>query len=88
MAYGTDGALAALGLKVLQDDRGVQPVYAPAPIVRAEVLEKYPDIPKILEPVFKSLDRETLQSLNAQIAIEGKDPKQVAKQYLSEKGWL
>jgi osmoprotectant transport system substrate-binding protein len=88
MAYGTDGALAALGLKVLEDDKGVQPVYAPAPIIREEVLAKYPEIGKILEPVFKSLDRETLQGLNAQIAIEGKDPKQVAKDYLSKKGWL
>ena len=38
MAYGTDGALAALGLVVMRDSLGVQPVYEPAPIVRAETL--------------------------------------------------
>ncbi len=38
MAYGTDGALAALGLVVMRDSLGVQPVYEPAPIVRAEIL--------------------------------------------------
>ena len=38
MVYGTDGALAFSGLMVLEDDRNVQPVYQPAPIVRAEVL--------------------------------------------------
>ena len=27
MAYGTDGALAALGLVVLQDPKGIQPIY-------------------------------------------------------------
>src|SRR5262249_47757651 len=31
MAYGTDGALAALGLVALDDNRGAQTVYAPAP---------------------------------------------------------
>ena len=35
MAYGTDGALAALGLVALRDDKGAQIVYAPAPVVRA-----------------------------------------------------
>ena len=39
MAYGTDGALAALGLVVLQDNKGVQPVYEPAAEVRNEILD-------------------------------------------------
>ena len=34
MAFGTDGNLAALGLVVLDDDKHVQPYYAPAPTVR------------------------------------------------------
>ena len=40
MAYGTDGALAALGLTALDDDRGAQTVYAPAPVVRDAVLRR------------------------------------------------
>ena len=88
MAYGTDGQIAALGLLVLQDTRGVQPVYLPAPIVRKEVLDKYPQIESILKPVFMSLDIFTLQSLNAAIAVEGQDARQVAKDYLKKKGFL
>lgn len=88
MAYGTDGQIAALGLLVLQDTRGVQPVYLPAPIVRKEVLDKYPQIESILKPVFMSLDIFTLQSLNAAIAVEGQDAGQVAKGYLKKKGFL
>ena len=34
MVYGTDGGIAAADLAVLDDDKGVQPVYAPTPIVR------------------------------------------------------
>lgn len=88
MAYGTDGQLAALGLKVLTDTRNIQPVYAPAPIVRSEVLERNPEIATLLEPVFESLDLETLQVLNSRIAVEGQSPREVASAYLKEKGFL
>ncbi len=88
MAYGTDGSLAALGLVVLSDPRNVQPVYEPAPIVRGEVLDQYPELATILDPVFQSLDLETLQSLNARIAFEGQAAADVARDYLTAKGFL
>ncbi|MFP4114964.1 MAG: ABC transporter substrate-binding protein [Spirochaetota bacterium] len=88
MAYGTDGALAALGLVVMEDSLGVQPVYQPAPIVREEVIEQYPEIESILEPVFQTLDLETLQGLNAQIAVDGRPADAVARGYLEENGFL
>ena len=88
MAYGTDGALAALGLVILDDPKGVQPIYAPAPIIRADVLAQHPKIKDVLAPVFKSLDGPTLQTLNARIALEGQDAKQVAATYLKSKGFI
>ena len=88
MAYGTDGQLAALGLVVLTDTKGVQPVYEPAPTIRAATLEKYPQIATLLAPVFQSLSLETLQALNAKIAVDGEDAKKVATDYLTEKGFL
>jgi osmoprotectant transport system substrate-binding protein len=88
MAYGTDGQLAALGLVVLEDTLGVQPVYEPAPIIRKPVLDKYPKIAELLEPVFASLDLVTLQTLNARIQVEGLDATQVAGDYLNSKGFL
>lgn len=88
MAYGTDGPVAALGLVVLDDTKGVQPIYAPAPIIRAEVLDKHPKIRDLLAPVFKTLDGPTLQSLNARIALGGEDAKKVAASYLKSKGFI
>lgn len=88
MAYGTDGQLAALGLIVLEDTKGVQPVYEPAPIIRKAVLDRYPQIRTILKPVFESLDLVALQTLNARIQVEGIDAKEVARSYLEEKGFL
>lgn len=88
MAYGTDGPVAALGLETLSDPKGVQPIYAPAPVVREAVLKQYPDIGRWLQPVFASLDAKTLQQLNAQIAVEGQDAKSVAANYLQQKKLL
>ncbi len=88
MAYGTDGPVAALGLVIMDDPKGVQPIYAPAPTVRADVLAKNPKIQTILEPVFKALDGVTLQALNAKIQIEGQDAKKVAGDFLKSKGLL
>lgn len=88
MAYGTDGSLSAFGLVILDDPRGAQPVYEPAPRVRGEVMEKYPEIADILNPVFRTLNLETLQTLNAKIAVEGQNATDVARDYLTVQGFL
>ena len=71
MVYGTDGAIGAAGLVVLDDDKAVQPVYAPTPIVREAVLKAHPEIAAALKPVFASLDLKTLQTLNGRIQVNG-----------------
>jgi osmoprotectant transport system substrate-binding protein len=88
MAYGTDGELAALGLVALEDDKGAQVVYAPAPVVREAVLQQHPEIAKLLDPVFASLTLERLQQLNAKIAVDGEDAGAVATSYLKSRHFL
>jgi osmoprotectant transport system substrate-binding protein len=88
MAYGTDGALAALGLILLADDKHAQIVYQPAPVIRDAVLRRHPEIPALLDPVFHSLTRAALQAMNAQIAVEGDDAGAVAEAYLRTGGFL
>jgi osmoprotectant transport system substrate-binding protein len=88
MAYGTDGEIAALGLTTLCDDKGAQIVYAPSPVVRQAMLDQHPEIAAALDPVFKSLSLETLQALNARIAVAGEDAGAVAADYLKSKHLL
>jgi len=88
MVYGTDGGVGATGLVVMEDDEGVQPVYQPTPIVRAEVLEEYPSIPDVLNPIFTALDMATLQALNGRIQVGGEPAEAVARDYLTETGVL
>ena len=87
MVYGTDGGVGATGLVVMEDDKGVQPVYEPAPIVRAEVLEEYPQIAEVLNPIFSGLDMATLQKLNGRIQVGG-EPAEAVALYLTETGVL
>ncbi len=87
MAYGTDGAIAALELVVLEDTKHAQMVYEPAPTVRQSVLAAYPAIATILAPAFGALDGATLRSLNAKIAVDGDDAKTVATDWLKSKNF-
>ncbi|HWL58355.1 MAG TPA: ABC transporter substrate-binding protein [Paracoccus sp. (in: a-proteobacteria)] len=88
MVYGTDGAIAEAGLLVMEDDKAVQPVYEPAPIVRAKVLADHPEIKEILAPIFATLNLQTLQSLNGRIQVGGEPAAAVAQDYLTEAGFL
>ncbi|WP_045392226.1 ABC transporter substrate-binding protein [Falsirhodobacter sp. alg1] len=88
MVYGTDGAIPFAGLSVLEDDKAVQPVYQPTPIIRADVLTEHPEIADILAPVFQSLTLETLQTLNGRVQVEGVPAATVAHDYLTENGFV
>ncbi|TDB05427.1 glycine betaine ABC transporter substrate-binding protein OsmF [Halomonas marinisediminis] len=84
MTYGTDGGLKALDLVVLEDTLGVQPIYQPAPVVRSEVLEAWPEIDDLLASLFAALDLDTLQRLNGEVAVNGRSPADVAADFLAE----
>ncbi|MBF7097541.1 glycine betaine ABC transporter substrate-binding protein [Alkalibacter mobilis] len=88
LVYGTDGSLQEMDMLVLKDSKNVPPVYLPAPVLRGEVAELYPELRDLFTDTFESLDLETLQSLNARVAFGGEDAKIVAEEYLKEKGLL
>jgi osmoprotectant transport system substrate-binding protein len=88
MVYGTDGGIAATGLLVMTDDKSVQPIYNPAPIIREEVLAQHPEIEQILQPVFESLSLEALQELNGRVQVGGEPSASVAQDYLTRNGFL
>lgn len=88
MVYGTDGGIAPSGLAVLDDDKGVQPVYQPAPIIREAALKEHPEIEALLKPVFEKLDLVTLQDLNGRVQVGGEPAKAVAEDFLKTNGFL
>lgn len=88
MVYGTDGAIAALDLRLLDDTKHAQMVYEPSPVIRQAALDANPSIPGLLAPAFAALDGTVLRTLNAKIAVDGEDVTAVATGWLKEKGLL
>jgi osmoprotectant transport system substrate-binding protein len=88
MVYGTDGGIAAAKLRMLEDDRHDQPIYAPVPIIREAVLKQYPQIAPLVKPLMESFSRESLQQLNARVQIDGEDEEAVAGEYLRAQGFV
>ena len=65
-----DGGLNALELVVLKTQGVFSQSINPRRWCVKSVLEAYPDIDELLEEVFNTLDLETLQKLNADVAVK------------------
>lgn len=88
VSYTTDGRIPAFELKVLEDDKNFFPPYYAVPIVRMDTLEKYPEIEDLLNSLAGKLTDDEMANLNAQVDIEKKDSKSVAKNWLKENGFI
>ncbi len=87
-AFSTDGLLLEYNLKVLEDDKFFFPSYQGATLVRNETLEKYPELEGILQKLEGAVSDEEMIFLNYQVDKENKDPKEVALNFLKEKGLI
>ena len=86
--FATDGRIAALDLTVLEDDKSFFPSYLPSLNVRKEVFDANPQLADLFAPVAAALDTATMQNLNSQVDVDGKEPADVAKQFLTDKGLI
>ncbi|RKN27247.1 glycine betaine ABC transporter substrate-binding protein [Micromonospora musae] len=84
----TDGRVSSLGLTVLTDDKQFFPPFNGSVNVRAEVLDKHPEIKEIFAPIAAALDDATMVELNAKVDVDGEDPADVAKSWLTENGYI
>lgn len=84
--FSTDGRLKEVGLVVLEDDKNFFPSYFAATLIRQETLEEYPLLEEIMSMLDDKISNEEMIEMNYLVEIEKKDPKQVAKDFLVEKG--
>jgi osmoprotectant transport system permease protein len=85
-SFATDGLLKKYDLIVLEDDKNFFPGYYAVPIVRSEVLEKYPEIEPVLDELGQLLTNDVMIELNYKVDEEQMEPELVATQFLKEHG--
>jgi osmoprotectant transport system substrate-binding protein len=88
MGFATDGRIAAFGFVNLIDDKSFFPVYNPVPVVRKEILDKYPEIASILKPIAENLTTEEMQQLNKAVDVDHKRVHEVALAWLQSKNLI
>jgi osmoprotectant transport system substrate-binding protein len=88
VAFGTDGQIAAYDLLVLHDDKGLFPPYQIAPVVRQQALDAYPKVGEALNKLAPLLDDATMQRLNFEVDGKKREPADVAKEFLKQKGLI
>lgn len=88
VAFGTDGEIAAFGLMLLADDKNLYPPYQVAPVIRKELVDQNPEIATILNSLAPLLTDDVMQGLNNEVSGNGREPAEVAREFLVEKGLL
>ncbi|WP_141014052.1 glycine betaine ABC transporter substrate-binding protein [Nocardioides sambongensis] len=86
--FTTDGRILALDLTVLEDDKEYFPKYNVSLVLREELYEEYPQIEDLMAPVTEKLTDEELIAMNAQVDVDGKEPTDVAYDWLEEQGFI
>ena len=87
-AFTTDGLLKMFDLVVLEDDMGFFPPYHGVPIVRNDTIEKHPEVKVQLERLADLIDETAMIDMNYMVDKEGKDPAQVAEDFLRANGLI
>ncbi len=89
-AFTTDAQLANpdTDLVTLADDKHLQVNYFCSTVVRRDALEKFPGLEDVLMQMDGLLTDQEMAALNYQVEVEGLDERDVAREFLTEKGLL
>ena len=82
--FTTDGQLSNDQIVVLEDDQHFYPSYLCGNVVRSEVLKDHPELKKVLNQLAYKIDDLQMAKMNDLVESQGKDPREVARNYLKE----
>ena len=88
VVFATDGRIPAFNFVVLKDDKHYAPWYNLTPVVRKEILDKYPKIAEPLNALAAKLNDETMAKLNASVDVDKKTVEEVASGFLKSNGLI
>jgi osmoprotectant transport system permease protein len=82
--FTTDGQLSAADVVVLQDDKQFYPSYLCGNVIRNDILEEYPELKNVFQKLEHRISDTDISSMNYQVEVLGKEPKDVAEEFLKE----
>ena len=85
-ANSTDGPIKAFGLTALEDDKHYFPPYQAVPLVRAEALERWPQIQIALDELAGKITADDMRGMNEAIDGQHRDPAEVVREFRARKG--
>jgi osmoprotectant transport system substrate-binding protein len=85
-ANSTDGPIQALGLTALEDDRHYFPPYQAVPLVRAQALQRWPQIQTALNALAGKITADDMRAMNEAIDGQHRDPAEVVREFRLRKG--
>lgn len=86
--FTTDGQLSNPNIKVLKDDLKFYPKYLASNVIRLDTLKRFPILKDIFLKINNLILEKDMAKLNYNEEILKENPKEVAKNYLKEKGLL
>jgi osmoprotectant transport system permease protein len=84
--YSTDGRLKAYDLVVLQDDKSLFPPYYAAPVIRKDVLQRFPELGPVLDKLSGRIDDSVMTFLNYRVEYLHESPEKCAREFLVAQG--
>jgi len=86
--FTTDWQIAQDRLVVLEDDKHLFPPYFLVPVIRQDTLARNPTIAGVLNKVSRLLTTENMRAMNTAVERDKEEPKDVATEFLKQKGIL
>lgn len=82
----TDGILSAHDLVILEDDKHYFPAYEAVPVVRPEMLARFPGAREALLALANTLTDSEMRKMNFEVDVNHRDIADVAREFLRAKG--
>lgn len=88
ICFTTDANLAQGDIVPIVDDILFWPPYNLVPVARKDLVAKNPKIVQLINAVSDLLDTDVMQRLNAEVDLKHREYKEVAAEFLKEKGFV
>ncbi|MBP9477885.1 MAG: ABC transporter permease/substrate-binding protein [Sebaldella sp.] len=87
-SFSTDSLIKKYNMVTLKDDKNFFPSYDAGFVARKEILDKYPELIPLINKLNGQINDNTMINLNYQVEVENKNPEDVARKFLEEKGLI